>query len=162
MSPRRAQAIPVIESEKLAVLARFAPNLASPTRRFVAAAGEERFHEGLTPDMLAFVVVVTRAGWLITFDWASWAQTAEGQRLLGEPRHVATATADQLAKVLTALIRAERFSEGTLNGAFENGLLLALARRAEALLDQPEAAATVKKLAIAEAQRAPRIIDTSD
>jgi hypothetical protein len=82
MSRRRAQAIPLAETEKLAVLARFAPNLASATRRFVAAAGEDRSDEGLTPDMLAFVDVVTRAKWLITFDWASWAQTAEGQRLL--------------------------------------------------------------------------------
>jgi hypothetical protein len=82
MSPRRAQAIPLTETERLAVLARFAPNIASATRRFVAAAGEDRSDEGLTPDMLAFVDVVTRAKWLITFDWASWAQTAEGQRLL--------------------------------------------------------------------------------
>ena len=123
------------------MLARFAPNLASPAPRFAAAASEDRLHEGLTPDVLAFVDAVTRAGWLITFDWASWAQSAEGQRLLGEPRHVTTTTADQLAKVLTALIRAERFSEGTLNQALESGLLLASARRAEALLDLRKPAA---------------------
>jgi hypothetical protein len=139
MSPRRAQGIPLTETEKLAVLARFAPKLASQTRRFVATAGEDRFDEGLTPDMLAFADVVARAGWLVTFDWASWAQTAEGQRLLGEPRHVTAATADQVAKVLTALIRAERFWEGTLNEALQRGLLVAIARRAEALLDLQEA-----------------------
>jgi hypothetical protein len=46
--------------------------------------------------------------------------------------------------VLTALIRAERFSEGALNRAFANGVLLALARRAEALLEESEAAATTR------------------
>ena len=84
---------------------------------------------------MAFFDAATRAGWIVPFDWAAWAQTAEGQRLLGEPRHVATATADQLGKALTALIRAERFSKGTLNEALQRGLLLALAQRAEALLD---------------------------
>jgi hypothetical protein len=134
MSPGRAHAIPLTEAERLAVLARFAPNLASPRGRFVAPAGEDRFHEELTAQALAFVDAVTRAGWLITFDWASWAQSVEGQRLLGEPRHVGTATADQLAKVLTALIRAERFSEGTLNRASASGVLHAIARRAQTLL----------------------------
>jgi hypothetical protein len=55
---------------------------------------------------------------------------------------MATATANQLAKVLTALIRGERFSEGTLREAFESGLLLAIALRAEALLDMHQAATT--------------------
>jgi len=42
--------------------------------------------------------------------------------------------------VLTTLVRGERFSEGTLSEALESGLLLAIARRAEALLDMHEAA----------------------
>jgi hypothetical protein len=55
---------------------------------------------------------------------------------------MATATANQLAKVLTALIRGERFSEGTLREAFKSGLLLAVARRAKALLKLHELAGT--------------------
>jgi len=103
----------------------------------LGTAGENEDHQELE---CAFVDAASRAGWIVPFDWATWAESAEGQRLLGEPRHVAAATPDQLAKVLTTLIRGERFSEGTLSEALESGLLLAIARRAEALLDMHEAA----------------------
>jgi hypothetical protein len=46
---------------------------------------------------------------------------------------LAVATADELVKLTTSLVRADRFTEGTLAWAFESGLLLAIARRAEEL-----------------------------
>ena len=46
---------------------------------------------------------------------------------------VAHATAEQLTKLSTSLVRGDRFSEGTLAWAFESGLLLAIVRRAAAL-----------------------------
>ena len=45
-----------------------------------------------------------------------------------------TATADDLARLLTAIVRSDRFSEGSINGAFESGLLARIARRAATLL----------------------------
>ena len=75
-----------------------------------------------------------RAGRIVPFDWATWSQTAEGQRFLGEPRHVRPQRPIS-SKVLTTLVRHERFSEGTLSEALESGLLLAIARRPEALLE---------------------------
>jgi hypothetical protein len=134
---RRRQIRPATEKRKLAALARFAPHLCDG--RASAPEGNND-NEELE---LTFVEAMTRAGWVLAFDWATWAQSAEGQRLLGEPHHIASATPDQLGKVLTALIRGERFSEGTLNDALQSGLLLAIARRAEALLDLPQAAATI-------------------
>ena len=47
---------------------------------------------------------------------------------------LSNATVEQIANVITTLVRADRFSEGTLAGYFKEGLLLALAERAEALL----------------------------
>jgi hypothetical protein len=122
---------------KLKALARFAPQLGALILRSAGNRGENEEHDELG---VAFLDAATRAEWIVPFDWAAWAETAEGQRLLGEPRHVAMATTDQLAKVLTALLRGERFSEGTLNQASENGLLLAIAQRAETLLEQEGAA----------------------
>ena len=57
---------------------------------------------------------------------------------MGDPCNIATASPDQMAKVLTVVIRGERFSAGTLTAAFESGLLLAVVRRAETLLNEHE------------------------
>jgi hypothetical protein len=48
---------------------------------------------------------------------------------------VAGATQEELAKLLTAIIRSDRFVEGSLEGAFESGLLAAICRRAAVLLE---------------------------
>jgi hypothetical protein len=77
---------------------------------------------------------VARGRWMIVgFDWPTWARTDEAQALWKDPAALATATPDQLARFLTALIRSERFSEGTLDEAHASGLLLRIARRAERL-----------------------------
>ena len=131
MSVSQPETSPLAETKKLAALARLAPQLGAAQLRSPKRAAENNDYEELG---LEFIAAVTRAGRMVPFDWATWSQTAEGQRLLGEPSHISTATADQLGKVLTTLIRHERFSEGTLNEALESGLLLAIAQRAEALL----------------------------
>lgn len=73
-------------------------------------------------------------GWITPFDWPAWANSPEGQRLLHDPAAVASASADDLGKLLTSLVRGNRFSEGTLAWAHESGLLVAILRRAEVLL----------------------------
>jgi hypothetical protein len=67
------------------------------------------------------------------FDWPTWARTAEAQALWKDPAAMASATPDQLARFLTALVRSERFSEGTLEDAHESVLLARIACRAAAL-----------------------------
>jgi hypothetical protein len=42
-----------------------------------------------------------------------------------------------LRHLLTAIIRSDRFNEGSLAGAFESGLVLAICRRAVALASEP-------------------------
>lgn len=77
------------------------------------------------------------AGWVVAgFDWRAWLDTPRGESLR-EPDAVASAMPDQLAMLLTAIVRSDRFVEGSIAGAFESGLLAAIARRAAALVKEP-------------------------
>jgi len=75
------------------------------------------------------------AGWILPgFDWRAWLETEEGSGLR-KPEAVAAATPEQLAMLLTAIVRSDRFVEGSIAGAFESGLLAAICRRAAVLLE---------------------------
>jgi hypothetical protein len=81
-----------------------------------------------------FVDLCYSDGWVLErFDWMNWSGTEEAKDLFGDPDKLATATPQQLAQVLTAQIRADRFAEGTLAEAFETGLLERIVRRAKQL-----------------------------
>jgi hypothetical protein len=87
------------------------------------------------PTAAAFTDAVARGGWVIVgFDWMTWMATEEGGALRDRPEALESATPDQLARLLTAIIRSDRFVEGSIAGAFESGLLARIARRAAALL----------------------------
>jgi uncharacterized protein DUF6508 len=74
------------------------------------------------------------AGWILPdFDWATWSRHSEGRKLLENREAIAAADCEQLAKPVTALARQDRFVEGTLARAYENGALLAIVERAEVL-----------------------------
>jgi hypothetical protein len=73
-------------------------------------------------------------GWVRTdVNWGDWNETPEALSLRDEPAALASATADQLAKLITVLVRQERFVEGSLKGAFDSGLVLGIVRRAGVL-----------------------------
>jgi hypothetical protein len=83
----------------------------------------------------AFVRVAHDTGWVLAdLDWKSWKNSAEARELVDAPEALARATPEQLAKLLTALVRQERFVEGSLAQAFDLGILVAILRRADALL----------------------------
>jgi hypothetical protein len=83
------------------------------------------------PTAEAFREAVGRGGWITTgFDWMAWLQTEEGQTFRDRPEAVASATPEQLAMLLTAIVRSDRFVEGSMAGAFKSGLLSRIARRA--------------------------------
>jgi hypothetical protein len=68
-------------------------------------------------------------------DWMSWAGTPAAQSLISDPAAIADASPDELIYLLTTIIRGERFSDGEIAGAYERGTLLAIAVRAQALID---------------------------
>lgn len=81
-----------------------------------------------------FVAMAYNAGWIQDFDWTEWSRGSEAKLLMRDNASLARATVDQIANVITALVRADRFSDGTLARSFETGTLHALAVRAETLL----------------------------
>ena len=84
-----------------------------------------------------FLAAVGRTGWVKPFDWGAWLQTPEGQAMKNDRDAVARADRVQLGRLLTAIIRSDRFSEGSIAGAFESGLLTAICRRCAALAALP-------------------------
>jgi hypothetical protein len=80
-----------------------------------------------------FVSEMYELGWVREFDWMAWLGTPEGKRLSSRPEPVASASADDLANLTTAIVRGERFSDGEIEGALHSGILLAIARRAAVL-----------------------------
>lgn len=66
------------------------------------------------------------------FDWQRWEagwEVVQG----GDPAALANCAAQECAQYLTLLVRAERFTAGTLARSFENGLMQALLRRSSQL-----------------------------
>ena len=88
----------------------------------------------LSPAAEAFLRAVAESGLMLNgFDWPSWTKTPEAKALHGDRAALAQATPDQLAMLLTALIRQDRFNEGALGDSFESGIMTAIARRAKVL-----------------------------
>ena len=89
----------------------------------------------LSPEAKAFNKMIYQEGWILDgFEWPEWAQTDEFKDLFSKPDSLAKASAHQLAKLLTALARKERFCEGTMASAYSYGLLAGITQRAGMLL----------------------------
>lgn len=83
------------------------------------------------------VAALYESGWILPgFDWPAWKESAEAETLLAHPEAIAGAGPHEIAKLLTTIVRQERFCEGTLAASHESGLLLAILRRARALSEQ--------------------------
>ena len=77
--------------------------------------------------------------WVNTsFEWVTWKGSSEASQLRDEPAALEAATADQLERLLTVLVRQDRFVTGTLAIAFESGFLVRILRRAAILADSLE------------------------
>jgi hypothetical protein len=127
----------------LEVLADFAPVFADPDCRFAtwSDAGTVVDPESirlsyveLTDVAARFLQTCAEQGWVRPdIDWRAWRGTPDARRLHDDPAALAAATSDDLAHLLTALVRGDRFDEGELLDAFESGLLLRIAERAARL-----------------------------
>lgn len=83
-----------------------------------------------------FYRAVYELGWILTgFDWPRWVGGEEAQRLTHDAEAVDAASPEQLARLLTAMVRSDRFCEGTLAGFHESGLILRILRRVKVLGD---------------------------
>jgi hypothetical protein len=125
-------------------LVRFLPALERPDFRagdMVAPRETERGartmpHATYGETVEAFVRAAYEDGWVLRdFDWPTWMASAEARSLRDDEAALAAATPGQLARLLTVLIRQDRFVEGALLDAFESGLILRIVRRAAAILE---------------------------
>lgn len=90
----------------------------------------------MSPTAQAFMRDATDLGWVRgDVDWRAWIETPEASTLRDDPAALAHADRDQLSKLLTALIRMDRFSGGTVASAYDSGLLTGILRRI-AVLEQ--------------------------
>jgi|SRR5580704_2646204 hypothetical protein len=96
----------------------------------------------LSDAALQFVDTCYTDGWVIAeFNWSNWVRTAEAAGLLNDASNpspgikLADADPEQLAKLLTAIVRNERGCEGYLASTFESGLMMGIVRRAKELTE---------------------------
>lgn len=83
-----------------------------------------------------FISACYEWGWVQSgFDWPEWMHTKEAERLRDDPTAIENATPEQLRRLLTLLIRQDRFVEGLVGAAFESGLLVRIVRRIATLAE---------------------------
>lgn len=75
------------------------------------------------------------AGWVrADIDWRTWGETDDALALRRDPARLTRATPEELAHLLTTIVRGDRFNEGLLLDAFESGLLARICHRAAGLV----------------------------
>jgi Family of unknown function (DUF6508) len=86
----------------------------------------------LSPLATEFIYALHEHGWIIRFDWVKWDL---GPRLDQHRELLATARVETLRRLLTCHVRADHFSYGHLQYAFESGGFTAILRRLQQLYD---------------------------
>lgn len=84
---------------------------------------------GASQRALSFTRAAYESGAVLPEDVRDWAETSRGKALLRGPACIKTASYAEAVKVITHLVRNERFSGGALDKAIESGLLKALLDR---------------------------------
>ena len=98
-------------------------------------ANDERYSkfEGFHMDLLSMLY---DKGWIVVFDWSTWAHGEEGRRIFRTDDGIEHANLDQLCKAITALARADRFQENLFSNCVLDGTFLRIAKRVEQLLQE--------------------------
>jgi hypothetical protein len=99
--------------------------------------GEWRVEEGVMPGLdtseavNGFVQALYENGWVESFDWGAWQDTAA--RYAESSELVAQADVDTIRKLLTTHARKDRFCEGHLVAMIESGHIATCLRRLSGL-----------------------------
>ena len=126
----------------------------APFRAKLEAPGVEFGHWAESPGFLMpeyersavasdFVSTCNKAGWIgrdfAGTEWEGWVdwKGSDEARRLSDPKTLQSATAEQIGRLLTVLVRQDRFIEGSLASDFASGYLLAILRRVEVLATDP-------------------------
>jgi len=136
----RASLEPKNLKQRLADLGEFAPLFEAEGFKFSEMRGGDEIDPGVfsmpwsdfSETATEFLDRCYADGWVLSeFNWMEWVKTPEATLLSELPGvKLLEASPEQLARLLTALVRNDRFCEGCLQDAFDSGLLLAILRRA--------------------------------
>lgn len=119
---------PLLTSDNIQAVLKFLPFFEQPD----FSPGEWITQEGHLPyfnyksEVLDFIRALSGNGFIQPFDWMNW---REGEQLVDHPELLRRANLQTLRKLLTAHVRADRFSEGHLAGTFESGHILMILKR---------------------------------
>ena len=91
-------------------------------------------HKGREAEF-SFVQMCYDYKWVQPFGWVEWKETDEAAQLRDDPEVLANATSEQLQKLLTVIIRQDRFVEGSAAEHIESGLVGRIIDRAAVLLE---------------------------
>ena len=81
------------------------------------------------PIVSQFLHIVYKLPIIISFDWGAW---EEGRKIASnDDFDLDTLDLPAKCKLITAIVRSDRFSEGTLVSAFESGLILRILKSIE-------------------------------
>jgi len=127
----------------LAALAAFVPEIDNPNFKFGEWVPARRPAPGvvtmpyfaISPEGLALLAAMPVQ---MDFNWGEWKDTDEAKGLINDRDVLSQATEEQLVKLSTTLMRADRFTDGTLANAYASGLLAAIVRRAAVLSERPQ------------------------
>jgi hypothetical protein len=89
-----------------------------------------------TAEVGRFLETAYGNGWIISFNWSEWSRSDEARQLLRSEDGIERASLDQLRRLVTCILRQDRFVEGTLLRAFEDGIIPRIVERAAVLLDE--------------------------
>ena len=135
-----APVIPDDSLDRLRRLGAFIPELESSDFDFGHWAGGERLADGSSS--VPYYEFSARAQELIAalpvivgFEWPAWLSTPRAKEFVENHDRIGEAGIEDLVRLTTAIVRSDRFTEGSIAGAYESGLLLAIARRAKTLAD---------------------------
>lgn len=81
----------------------------------------------LDEQMAHLIFLLYKKDWILDFDWSAWAE--QNPQFSNSTAAVAAASLDQIKKLLTRIVRGERFCSGTILAAFQSGHLHAISKR---------------------------------
>lgn len=123
---------PEIGSRQIDRVLEFLPAFESPGYRFGEWGDSGYF--SYSPEVDDFIKTLYEQDILVAFDWMGWKE--EAQRYQSEIGALQQADLLTLRKLLTAHVRADRFTEGHLASVLESGHITAILGRLKQIRDQ--------------------------
>ena len=80
-----------------------------------------------------FIEVLHSTNFIISFNWSKW---DEGKKIISDVKLIKVVDLLTLRKLITAIVRNDRFCEGTLLNAIEDGIIQIVLKRLQQLLNK--------------------------